>query len=263
MSAFCTEVVARGALLTMAATACALTPVEALTTPSLTAEPSSPLLIGGVMTDTAVLVGGTDPSGTITFTLFDGSKGCATLPLLTSVKSVSGNGSYTSDAYGPLAAGPYLWQVNYSGDSSNSSMSVECGYGTQVVAVPQYCPSTPPCGVVASGCPGGLTIGNNTFTNSTTSCVGSSPATTITTRSYIGPNDLCTGAEESIPCHVGAGDVTFATNTETVIADAVVVPTLSLWGLSALGVVLCGLALRGLTRRRIQNARTREVNGRL
>jgi hypothetical protein len=222
--------------------------LHALPTPILVATPSSPRLIGGTMTDSAMLSGATNPTGTLTFTLF-GAAGCASSPLATSLIPVNGNGSYTSEAFGPLATGDYFWQVSYSGDSNNSPAGVTCGYGSQDLAVPQYCPTSPSCGVVASGCPGGLTIGNDTFVNTTTSCVGSSPSTTVSTLPYVGPNDLCVGPNRTVPCHVGAGDFLFATNTETVTANAVAVPTLSLWGLGILATLLVAFALRGLATR--------------
>jgi hypothetical protein len=220
--------------------------IRALTTPSLTASVSSPRLVGGTMTDTAVISGATSPTGSITLTLL--GNGCETATLLTSVKPVSGNGSYTSDSFGPLSPGTYFWAVSYSGDANNSAVAIECGYQDQQVVAPEYCSSPLPCGTVTSGCPGALVVGNQTFVNSTTACSGESASTTTTIRTYIGPNDVCADPDQSIPCHIGAGDVGIATNVETVTANVAVVPTLSIWGLGGLVLFLGTLALQWLAR---------------
>jgi hypothetical protein len=104
------------------------TPSARLESPTLTARPSFPVIIGGTMTDTAMLAGGANPGGFLTYSLFRADAGgCGGPPLFTSTKFVSGDGRYTSPLYGPLAPGTYKWLVTYSGDEKNNPASVPCG----------------------------------------------------------------------------------------------------------------------------------------
>ena len=77
---------------------------------------------GTKLTDTAVLSGGYNPTGTITFTLYSPSN----VAVYTDVVTVSGDGTYTTatgtnpGGYLPTVTGTYLWSAIYSGDSNNS-----------------------------------------------------------------------------------------------------------------------------------------------
>ena len=75
------------------------------------------------LNDTAVLAGGFSPTGTITFTLHQGS----TL-VDTEMVAVTGNGTYTTPTGFTLPAtgtvtGTYQWDATYSGDTNNGSVS--------------------------------------------------------------------------------------------------------------------------------------------
>jgi hypothetical protein len=75
------------------------------------------------LTDTAVLSGGTNPTGSITFTLYYNS----TL-VDTETVSVSGDGTYTTPTGYTLptnktVTGTYQWDATYSGDSNNNGVS--------------------------------------------------------------------------------------------------------------------------------------------
>jgi hypothetical protein len=84
-----------------------------ITTPGATAVIGS----GGKLTDSAILSGGNNPAGTITFTLYSPSNSVVD----TESVPVSGNGIYnTPHGYIPTATGTYQWVVNYSGDSTNN-----------------------------------------------------------------------------------------------------------------------------------------------
>ena len=90
-----------------------------LSSPSLTTTPSAAVTLGsGVnLTDSAVLSGGSDPTGLITFTLT--APGGATVD--TEHVSVSGDATYnTPSGYLPTSAGTYQWNASYSGDANNS-----------------------------------------------------------------------------------------------------------------------------------------------
>ncbi len=77
------------------------------------------------LTDTAVLAGGFNPTGTITFTLFHNG---GTTPVDTEMVTVSGNGIYTTPSGFPLpttgtATGTYQWDATYNGDTNNNTVS--------------------------------------------------------------------------------------------------------------------------------------------
>ena len=77
---------------------------------------------GGKLTDTAVLAGGYNPGGTITFTLYDPSSAV----VYTNVVTVTGNGTYSTNSgtnpggYSPAVTGTFHWTATYSGDSNNN-----------------------------------------------------------------------------------------------------------------------------------------------
>src|SRR6202035_2839461 len=85
--------------------------------------------VGGSIHDTATLTGGLNPTGTITWNVYnnDTEAGCAT-PLNTSAISVSvnGDGTYTSPGFPVSAAGHYEWVATYSGDGNNVKVSTSC-----------------------------------------------------------------------------------------------------------------------------------------
>jgi uncharacterized repeat protein (TIGR01451 family) len=88
--------------------------------------------IGGSISDVATLSGAsTSPvaGGSITFDLYGPSAtaNCSSAAIFTSIRTVTGNGSYTSDSYTPSAPGNYWWVAHYSGDVNNSGADGTCG----------------------------------------------------------------------------------------------------------------------------------------
>ncbi|HEY5693116.1 MAG TPA: DUF11 domain-containing protein [Gaiellaceae bacterium] len=95
--------------------------------PSINTTPSpSSGSIGNLLQDSAKLSGGFDPTGTITFDLYDNST-CSGTPLHEETASVSGNGTYTTST-GFTATKPitYYWVANYGGDSNNNKAAAGC-----------------------------------------------------------------------------------------------------------------------------------------
>ena len=108
--------------------------------PTITTTPSMTTVTLGTssvtLNDTAVLSGGYNETGTITFTLYLGS----TL-VDTETVSVSGNGSYTTPTGYTLpttgtVTGTYQWDASYSGDTNNSSASENNAAAEQVTVSP-------------------------------------------------------------------------------------------------------------------------------
>jgi uncharacterized protein YfaQ (DUF2300 family) len=106
-----------------------------VTTPS----PTRVTLGAGPVTlkDSAVLSGGTNPTGTITFTLFFNGSG----PVDTETVTVNGDGTYTTPTGFTLPTtgaitGTYQWNAAYNGDAHNSPVSENSNPGERVTVVP-------------------------------------------------------------------------------------------------------------------------------
>ena len=116
-------------------------------TPTITTTPSPTTVtlsaaIPPILTDSAVLAGGSDPTGTITFTLFFNS---GTTPVDTETVTVNGNGAYTTPAGFTLpttgtVAGTYQWDASYSGDTDNAPVS-DSGSANEQVTVSAASPT--------------------------------------------------------------------------------------------------------------------------
>ncbi len=85
--------------------------------PDITTTPNpATATVGMNLKDTAVLSGGTNPTGTITFTLYDGSANVAH----TEQVAVSGNGTYsTPSGHVATSQGTWHWKAEYTGDANN------------------------------------------------------------------------------------------------------------------------------------------------
>lgn len=80
------------------------------------------MALGGSIRDTAILAGGVNPTGTITFAVFGPDNAtCAGTAASTSTRPVNGNGSYISEPYTPTATGKYRFVATYGGDANNSA----------------------------------------------------------------------------------------------------------------------------------------------
>ena len=87
----------------------------------------------------AVLANCKDPTGTITFNVYEENKNCTGRqpeaglipcrgkPLFTSVAKVNGNETYTSKSFTFKTPGTYYWTAHYSGDKQNKSLNSPCG----------------------------------------------------------------------------------------------------------------------------------------
>ena len=122
-------------------------PICSAGTPIFTTAASGPVTLGGNITDTAHLVGGSGTlSGAITFDVFaPGDTTCATqLTALTPV-TVTGGGYYTSGNFATVTIGSYRWKAHYSGDSNNTNVNTACNDPNEtslVTAAPTILPVT-------------------------------------------------------------------------------------------------------------------------
>jgi hypothetical protein len=95
-------------------------------TPTLSTTASGDVALGEAIHDTALLSGGSSPTGTITFNLYLASDTTCSTVLNSGTVPVNGNGSYDSPAVTPPDAGAYQWVATYSGDAGNASVAAAC-----------------------------------------------------------------------------------------------------------------------------------------
>jgi hypothetical protein len=92
-------------------------------TPSIsTSQQPASVTLGGSVADQATVSGGDDPTGTVTFNLYNNPNGTGT-PLFTDANVALSGGVATSTGYTPTAAGTDYWVVTYNGDVNNNSVS--------------------------------------------------------------------------------------------------------------------------------------------
>ncbi len=116
-------------------------------TPTLVTQASAPVVVGSVLTDTAILADGVAPTGAITFRLFGpDDPGCAT-EVFASVVAVTGNGAYTSAPFTATAPGLYRWIAAYGGDGANAAVAGACNDANETTTV---IPATPVLSTIAS-----------------------------------------------------------------------------------------------------------------
>ena len=127
-----------------ATTDASFTLAVARATPAISTQASPAITIPGNISDTATLATGFNPTGTITFTLYGpNDASCGGPVVFTSTKTVSGNGSYPSDAFTLVLPGMYRWIASYSGDALNSPASGSCNDPNESVEVSPLPTPTP------------------------------------------------------------------------------------------------------------------------
>ncbi len=112
--------------------ACGSEPLDSQATTSVsTWSSASPAEVGTVaqfgsqLADSATVEGGLNPSGTVTFELFDNAS-CSGTPVYSDSVSLS-SGRAQSGTYVANQAGTWEWEAQYSGDDFNTAASSGCG----------------------------------------------------------------------------------------------------------------------------------------
>ncbi len=158
-----------------------------LPTPTISTVASSPVAVGGTVTDTATLAGGSSPTGNITFNLYGpDDANCTTTPAFTSVRAVTGNQAYTSGSFAVVAPGLYRWTASYGGDTGNNPVASGCGDANESVAV------TKANTVIGTTASGDVTVGAP-ISDTATLSGGFAPTGTITFSLFGPDNATCTG----------------------------------------------------------------------
>jgi hypothetical protein len=118
--------------------------------PAIATTPGPTVVIGSgaKLTDSAMLSGGYNETGTIVFTLYSPTNAIVDTETVT----VSGNGIYsTPNGYVPTSTGTYEWVASYGGDSNNNGASSSEGSEPEVVTAASPAIATTPGGTVVIG----------------------------------------------------------------------------------------------------------------
>ncbi len=97
-----------------------MTVTPATPTIATTPEPAT-AQIGSSVADQATIAGGFNPTGTVTFKLYDNSTATGTA-LFTDTENLA-NGMATSKGYVATSGGTFYWDTTYNGDTNNNSVS--------------------------------------------------------------------------------------------------------------------------------------------
>jgi uncharacterized repeat protein (TIGR01451 family) len=138
--------------------------------------------VGSSIADKATVSGGFNPTGTVTFNLYNNPNG--TGPALFTDTEPLVNGMATSAGYTATATGTDYWVATYNGDSNNNP--VTSGTASEpVVITPVITPATP--SINTSQQPPTATVGSS-IADKATVTGGSNPTGTVTFNLYNNPN---------------------------------------------------------------------------
>ncbi len=140
-----------------------------------TSQQPASATVGSSIADKATVSGGYNPTGTVTFNLYNNSSGTGT-PLYTDANEPLVNGVATSAGYTATATGTDYWVATYNGDSNNASVS--SGTASEPVTVGQASPS-----IDTSQQPASATVGSSIADQATVSG-GYNPTGTVTFNLY-------------------------------------------------------------------------------
>ncbi len=97
---------------------------------------------GDLISDTATVSGGFNPSGTVTFSLYGSADpNCTGTPIFTSTVPLGSNGIATSGTFAAPGSGTYHWIASYSGDANNASATGACGDAGETTTISQFSPN--------------------------------------------------------------------------------------------------------------------------
>ena len=155
--------------------------------PTLSTSATASVGIGGTISDTVTLSGGSSPTGTVTFTVFGpGDATCASPPVFTVPVTVAG-GTATGTVT-PVAVGVYRWIASYGGDGSNAAVAGACNDANESSNVTLVTPT-----VSSTGSPHGSAVLGTSLSDSAALAAGFNPTGTMIFRLY-GPSDpTCAG----------------------------------------------------------------------
>jgi hypothetical protein len=178
---------------------CVALTIPALPKPTLVTQ-ASPGAVGGSISDKAILSGGTNPTGTITWKLYGPGDMTCSAPIQTFSQSASGNKTYTSPSYTPTSPGTYRWIASYSGDANNAGVAGACNDAGEESPVVQ---------LTTTASPSSAAVGD-TISDTATLSGGSNPTGTITWQLF--SDSGCTNLVDTVVANVNHGNGSYSTS---------------------------------------------------
>ena len=169
---------------------------------------SGSVTVGGATSDTATVSGGYDPTGTVTFNLYNNPNASGT-PLFTDADVSLSGGAATSSSYTTTAVGTDYWVAAYSGDGNNNPTSSTAGAEPVTVGT-----ASPSIGTTVSS--GSVTVGGATSDTATVSG-GYDPTGTVTFNLYNNPNASGTPLFTDADVSLSGGAATSSSYTTTAV----------------------------------------------
>src|SRR5262249_29720657 len=116
---------------------------QSLTFPLMITSSPQPAsaIVGTAIADRAT-VSGNNPTGNVTFNLYDNPNAAGT-PLFTDTEGLV-NGVATSQAFTPTALGTYYWVASYGGDANNAAITSDDATGPVTISAPSPTPTPTP-----------------------------------------------------------------------------------------------------------------------
>ncbi len=156
--------------------------IQSTPTINTNAGPTVVLGSGAPLTDTAMLTGGNNPTGTITFNLYAPTDTTYSSPVFSQTLTVTGNGNYgPTTGYVPTTAGTYEWVANYNSADNSINQSVNSGQGNEPEIVNKASSSVSTAIFDSTGGAATDTLGEKVYDTAT---VTGSPATPTGTLTY-------------------------------------------------------------------------------
>jgi uncharacterized repeat protein (TIGR01451 family) len=177
-------------------------------TPAInTSQRPASATVGTAVADQATVTGGFDPTGTVTFHLYNNPNGTGT-PLFTNTEPLSG-GMATSKGYTATATGTVYWVASYNGDSNNNHVTSDTALEPVVIT-----PATP--AINTSQQPASATVGSD-IADQATVTGGFNPTGTVTFNLYNNPSGTGTPlfTDPDVPLFNGTATSTGYTTTAT------------------------------------------------
>ena len=152
-------------------------------------------MVGGqLISDTATVSGGTNPTGTVTFKLYGPDDAtCANAPIFTSANRPLSGGTATSAAFMTTQVGTYRWRATYNGDANNNAVAGACNAANENVDVTKRSPEIATSLVGGGESGASITVLLGTAVHDTSTLTGATADAGGTVHYQVFDNANCTG----------------------------------------------------------------------
>ena len=162
--------------------------------PTIATQASASVEVGGQISDTATVSGGTNPTGTVTFNLYGPDDAtCGNAAIFTSANRPLNGGTATSAAFTTTQAGTYRWRATYNGDANNNAVTGACNAANENVVVTKKSPSIATSLVGGGESGASITVTLGTSVHDTSTLTGATANAGGTVHYQVFDNPQCTG----------------------------------------------------------------------